>query len=107
MISNLTVVFWIKPLVVYRYLFKRSVLEYFKTYFKYVLIGIIPLILSSWLTAPFKYTYTIGAFSINVMINILVINILYLIIFWKNNEFDYFKSILIKIGSGLYQKLKG
>ena len=107
MISNLTVVFWIKPLVVYRHLFKRSVLEYFKTYFKYVLIAIIPLILSSWLTAPFKYTYTIGAFSINVMINILVINILYLIIFWKNNEFDYFKSILIKIGSGLYQKLKG
>lgn len=107
MISNLAVVFWVKPLVVYRHLFKRPVVDYFMTYFKYILIGMIPLMISAWLTAPFKYTYTMGAFTINVVINIVVINMFYLIIFWNNHEFDYFKRILIKIGSGLHRKLKG
>lgn len=106
MISNLTVVFWVKPLVVYRYLFKRPVVDYFKTYFKYVFIGMVPLVISAYLTSPFKYTYTFKAFIINVLINVVVINALYLIIFWKNHEFAYFKSTLMKIGIRIYKTLK-
>lgn len=105
MISNLSVVFWVKPMVVYQHVFKKPVIQYFKTYFKYGLIGIIPLILTIYLTAPFKSSHTISAFSLNIFINVIVINGVYLIIFWKNKEFDYFKRILIKIGSGLHQTL--
>lgn len=105
MISNLTVVFWVKPLVVYRHIFKKSVVDYFKSYFRYLLIALIPLVLTNFLTNPFKYTYTLGAFSINVIINIIVINLFYLIFFWKNDEFDYFKRILIKIGNNLVRKM--
>ena len=61
--------------------------------------------LSIYLTAPFKSSHTISAFSLNIFINMIVINGVYLIIFWKNKEFDYFKRILIKIGSGLHQTL--
>ncbi|MEE0881076.1 MAG: hypothetical protein UIL36_05670, partial [Turicibacter sp.] len=105
MISNLSVVFWVKPMVVYQHVFKKPVIQYFKTYFKYGLIGIIPLILTIYLTAPFKSSHTISAFSLNIFINVIVINGVYLIIFWKNKEFDYFKRILIKIGSSLHRKL--
>lgn len=105
MISNLSVVFWVKPMVVYQHVFKKPVIQYFKTYFKYGFIGIIPLILTIYLTAPFKSSHTISAFSLNIFINVIVINGVYLIIFWKNKEFDYFKRILIKIGSGLHQTL--
>ena len=105
MISNLSVVFWVKPMVVYHHVFKKPVAQYFKTYFKYGLIGLVPLILTIYLTAPFKSSHTISAFSLNILINIIVINGVYLIIFWKTKEFDYFKRILIKIGSGLHRTL--
>lgn len=105
MISNLTIVFWVKPLVVYRHIFKKSVLDYFKLYFSYLLTAFIPLLLTHALTTPIKHTYTIKAFIVNVTINLIVINLCYLIIFWKNVEFEYFKNILRKITKEFIRKI--
>ncbi|NFN16459.1 O-unit flippase [Clostridium botulinum] len=102
LISNITVIFWAKPLVTYKYVFHRKLIDFFKLYFKYLLIGMIPLILTSNLTSALQKSNSIIAFIINCSINILVINLFYLIIFWRSEEFNYFKFILIKI----FYKLK-
>lgn len=96
-ISNILVVFWIKPYIVYKYVFNINIIEYFKMYFKYVLIGIIPLFVTSYVTSYFKYKYGITSFIINCILNIVIINSIYIIIFYKSKEFKYFISIVKKI----------
>ncbi len=95
--SNLLVVFWVKPYVVYKHLFERNVLEYYIMYFKYMLVGIIPLFITNLLTSTFKYNYNIGSFIINCFINIVFINLIYIIIFHRSHEFKYFRGILLNI----------
>lgn len=97
LISNITVIFWTKPYVVYKYVFKERVGKYFKMYIKYILIGIIPLIITTYLTNTIKEEYSFFSFIINCSINIAVINISYFIIFFKSDEFKYYTMLIKQI----------
>ena len=90
LISNLTVIFWTQPYIVYRYIFNKKLSTYFIMYFKYLLLGTIPLVITSFITNSFKYNYTISSFIINCLINIVVINSIYLVMFFKKEEFKYY-----------------
>ena len=96
-VSNFAVIFWTQPYVVYKYVFKKPLHEYFARYFKYILVGIIPLILTMALTYYLKADVTFLSFIINCFINILVINIFYLIVFWRTEEFQFFKNLAFRI----------
>lgn len=95
LISNILVVFWVKPLVVYKYVFNKDVKYYFNMYFKYILILCVPLILTIITSKAFKYNYSILSFITNVLVNLLIINISYIIIFRKSEEFLYYKKTII------------
>lgn len=95
-ISNISVVFWTKPRITYKYVFKTPLRNYFYMYFKYLLIAAIPLSITMILTNTIKESNSIFYFSINCLINIVVINIFYLIVFRKNEEFRYFKDLITK-----------
>lgn len=95
--SNFTVIFWTKPYVVYKYVFRRRLSEYFYMYFKYILIATIPLCITNYLVSNIKYNYMYSSFLLNCIINIIIINLIYVIIFFRNKEFKYFMSILKKI----------
>ena len=97
LISNITVIFWTKPYFVYKYVFKESVGRYFKMYIKYILIGIIPLIITACLTNTIKEEYSFLSFIINCLINIVVINISYFVIFFKSDEFKYYTMLIKQI----------
>lgn len=97
LISNLGVIFWVKPKIVYKYVFNKPLINYFKMYFKYLLIASIPLLLTMFLTSDLKQNITIEAFIINCLINIVVINLFYLVVFWKNENFIYFKNIALNL----------
>lgn len=97
LVSNFTVVFWTKPYVVYKYVFKKSLVKYFIMYFSYLAVGIIPLIATNLLTAPFKESLSIVNFVINCLINIIVINTTYVIIFFRTKEFKYYLSLVLNI----------
>lgn len=97
LISNFTVVFWVKPKVTYKYIFNKPLINYFKIYGKYSAIALIPLLITQIITNSIKSNYTISAFIINCMINMVVINGIYLIIFRKNKEFLYFKEIIFNM----------
>lgn len=102
LVSNFTIIFWTKPYVVYKYVFDKSVTSYFYMYFKYLLIGIIPLVISNYITYPFKESTSIISFFINCVLNIITINLIYLIIFFRTNEFRYYKGIL----NNIFNKVK-
>ncbi|MEH7549852.1 lipopolysaccharide biosynthesis protein, partial [Neobacillus vireti] len=94
LISNISIIFWIKPLMVYKYVFNTKLSNYFKMYFQYLLVGVVALIITNITTIPFRYKINIGSFGINCIINILVINLFYFFIFRKKEEFLYFYSLV-------------
>ena len=90
LISNITVIFWTKPYVVYKYVFNKPLYGYFKMYFKYLSIALVVLFITNCLTSPFKNSISIMSFIINCTINIITINLIYLIIFYNSDEFKYY-----------------
>jgi O-antigen/teichoic acid export membrane protein len=97
LISNLSIVFWIKPKITYKYIFDRKLSEYFKTYFKYLFIAAVPLLITHFLTQGLRNISNIYAFGFNCLVNLIVINLIYIIIFLKNEHFIYFKDLLLKL----------
>ena len=97
LISNFAVVFWTKPYVIYKYVFKDKLYKYFEMYFKYTFIGIILLVITNYLTIPVKFSYKFSSFIINCLINIVVINGIYLIVFCKTDEFKYYLSMIRRL----------
>ena len=97
LISNFIVVFWVQPYIVYKYVFKEKVIKYFIMYFKYAMLSMIPLMITSFLTKEIKVVYTINSFIVNCLINIVIINTIFIIIFYKTNELKYFKNIVKNI----------
>ncbi|MGL4450994.1 MAG: lipopolysaccharide biosynthesis protein [Sarcina sp.] len=95
-ISNVAVIFWTQPYVVYKYVFKKSLFEYFLRYFKYILIAVIPLVFTMFLTHNLKVNDSFINFILNCFINVVVINVFYLIIFWRTEEFQFFKGLIFK-----------
>lgn len=95
-ISNISVVFWVKPKVTYKYVFKKPLRNYFYMYFRYLFIASIPLVITIMLTNTIKTSNSIMYFIVNCLINIVVINVFYIIIFRNSEEFKYFKNLVLK-----------
>lgn len=92
--SNLLVVFWVKPKVVYKYIFKRSVFVYFRKYLLYLIILLVSLYVTNKLSSYFNNEYNLLSFIQNISLNILALSILSLIAFGKTSEFQYFYSLI-------------
>lgn len=95
LISNFAVLFWIKPLITYKYVFNRPLIDYFKTYLKYCLIALIPLVVTIILTQGIKSNATFLMLIVNGVINTVIINIIYLLIFREDENFIYFKHLIL------------
>ena len=107
LVSNIMVVFWVKPYVVYKYVFDINVIEYFKMYFKYAFITIITLFITSMITNNFKYNYDLFSFIVNCLVNIVVVNSIYVFVFYRTEEFKYFKGIkntILKKSSKIFHR---
>lgn len=96
LISNFSVIFWTKPYIIYKYIFNKSVIVYFKMYFSYIFILLIPLFFTNIIISKIKFNYTIYSFIINCLINIIFINIIFMLIFYKTSQYKYFKNIIIE-----------
>lgn len=96
LISNLTVLFWVQPYIVYKYVFEAKLIDYILMYIKYTLIGLTVLLITIPITNLFKFEYNAISFIINCLLNIIIINGIYLILFFKKSEFQYFFKIVKK-----------
>lgn len=102
LISNITVIFWIKPMIVYKNVFKKTVTKYFCMYFFYLGISVIPLVITNFITKNLKNMNNIYALLTNCFINIIIVNCIYILIFKKFDEFKYFVDII----RGIFLKAK-
>lgn len=93
MISTITTSFWVEPFVLYKYGFKTSSIEYFKIYFKYVFITIIAGGFT-WLICSFIVGAGIVNFGIKLVICAIIPNLIFFIIYRKNNDFIH----LVRVG---------
>ncbi|MGL5480052.1 MAG: lipopolysaccharide biosynthesis protein [Clostridium sp.] len=94
MISNILVIFWTHPYIVYRYVFEKPLIVYFKIYFKYLFIGIIVLILTNFVRVNFLNSVNFLTIVLNGIVDLIIVNGIYLILFWRTSEFKYYKNIL-------------
>lgn len=101
-LSTLVTVFWSQPRVVYKYLFKKNVKDYFT---KYTLMSIIMLIVGV-ITTIICNSLVDGTSFVSLvfrgLICVLIVNILYLLLFIKTEEMKY----LIKVFRGQVRNIK-
>lgn len=97
MISNLCIVFWIRPKLVYNIVFKKSLLDYMKIYAKYLISFAIIIFVTNFVTNLVHLSYSFKGFIINGIINTAIINLFLIVIFFRTNEFKYFINIISKI----------
>ena len=92
-ISTLSVVFWNVPRIVYKYVFKKSSIEYFKKYIFYIFLTICMCVLTNNICGVLSTNNTLLSLIARGIICITIPNIVYLAIFYKSEEFKYILSI--------------
>lgn len=96
-IANYSLEFWIKPKIVYREIFKRKSFEYFVRYIKYFIVFLLVFLLNRFLFKSIADIATVPMFILNCTLNGLVTMAIYIILFRKCREFNYFKNIVMTI----------
>lgn len=95
-ISSLIVVFYSLPHFVFKKVFNQKKREYYKLYFKYVLVTIICIFVTK-LLCNISFEYVNGdliKLIIATSFSALIPNIIIILFFRKKDEFNYFKNLL-------------
>ena len=93
LISSLLVCFWVEPYVLYKYVFHKNVLNYFKLYFLYSIITAIQCIV-------FYFGFKIIpdglyiTFIIRLLVCAIIPNIIIILLYHNTNEYKYIISKL-------------
>lgn len=96
LISNLSVIFWIKPKIVFNNIFHKSFFEYLAYYLRYICYSIVPFILTRISFKFISSDNSIINFLIRVILSIIIINLTYVVMFYKKTEFKYYKNLILK-----------
>jgi O-antigen/teichoic acid export membrane protein len=101
-LSSILLPFWHRPMIVYRYVFDVSSIEYFIKYFQFSLVVVFNTFLAgSLIDIVFKDEISYMSFFFSLMICLIVPNILIVLFFYKSKEFQYvifvMKSVLVKV----------
>lgn len=103
-ISTLSIVFWNVPRIAYKYVFKRSVKEYFILYGGYVVLTL----LTGWVTTALCNSLISGYSFISLICRGIICaaipNIVYVLVFWKNKEFRDILGIAIGLIRNIIKK---
>ena len=105
LISSVTVCVWVEPLVLYKYGFERKLRDYFKIYFKYLIITVICCSLTYYLCSLITFGRFLS-FIIKCIICVIVPNLIIIIIFRKTVEFNYLKNLILKFIRKIFRKKK-
>lgn len=104
-ISYLILSFWNQPRILYKYVFDKSLVEYLKKYFLYVTLTI----LVGSLTTMICNIIVVGDSFISLVVKGIVCvsipNIIYILIFYKTDEFKYLYGVLKPMFSKINRKV--
>ncbi len=102
-ISSLIVVLYSLPHYVFKKVFNKSTVIYFKDYFKYFAVTLVTLLLIVGLTTVIKIKSTLAILVVNLIICTVFINLVFFIIFRNTDEFKYIYNMVMEI----LKKVKG
>lgn len=103
-ISTIATSIWIEPYVLYKYVFKEKPYNYFIKLALYTLLTVVVSIFTYWIASFVKEVSILGII-IKLIICLIVPNIIYIILFIKTEELNYFTN-LIKNIFGKIKKIK-
>lgn len=105
LLSTLLFSFWIKPVIVYKYIFKKNVLEYFKRMLFQIsitfIMGIVCLFIGEWVF----YEYTINNLLFKLLVCIIIPNIIFVAIYFRTYEFKYLYNIVTLVIMNIKNKV--
>ena len=87
----------IRPYIVYKYLLKRNSIGYYISFFIRFLITVIMTIIFYNFSEKLMFTMKWSVFSFNLILIIILFNLMYVIFFYKTEEFKYLIGILKKL----------
>ena len=94
-ISTFVLFFYSYPKFVYKPLFKRNYIQYLKDHVPYVSVAIISVAITYIIINNINLQNAILQIIVNLILVIIIPNIIHLIIFFKTQEFDYYKNIVL------------
>ena len=96
-LSTLLIPFWNQPRILYKYLFKKSVFDYFKTYCSYILLMLIAGILTFIICDQIYVSNAFLLLVIKGIVCVTVPNIFFVLVFYRTHEFKYLLNAVYNI----------
>jgi O-antigen/teichoic acid export membrane protein len=104
-ISTLLVPFWIAPYLVYKQVFKIPVYTYFLKYIQYLIIGVGTCLITSLICNLVTLSGVLGLMTKGT-IAVLIPNLIYILLFHRNDEFRYILAVIRNFASNKVIKRK-
>jgi O-antigen/teichoic acid export membrane protein len=94
-----------RPISTYRFLFDKSCVEYFVTYFRYFIAVLIAGGVEVLITRQLLFVndITVGKFALGCVIDLVIPNVIFLLLFWRTKEFQALRNRLSNI-LGVYRE---
>ncbi len=96
--SNFILFLYSYPIFVFKKLFKRSYMEYIKLNSRYMIISVLILIVTGLVISYIKFENLFLELIVRGILVLIIPNLIQLIIYRKDKEFEYFKNVLKKLG---------
>lgn len=104
-ISTVALPLWNQPRLVYKKLFKKPLIEYFKSYIIYILLTILLGYLTSEVCNIFVSGFSFSSLVIRGVICTILPNIMLVLVFYRTNEFKYLLKSIINVVNKKYKIL--
>jgi hypothetical protein len=92
-ISRLCTMFWVDPHLIYKYKFNKSAMSYFIRYFIYFAITVIAYFITYGILSLIDLSGILG-FIVSLIVCVLVINSIFIVVYFKTKEYKYLFRIL-------------
>jgi len=96
LISTLTTSLWVEPYILFKYYFKSGLKKYFVTYFLYSIFTLLVAILMQSIS-KLIFVETVFSFILLLVICIIMTNVLFCAIFFKNYNFKQLINLVKKL----------
>ena len=93
-ISTISIPLWMQPKLVYNKVFEKSVSDYFKKYIFYVILTLIVGIFATTVCNILVVGSGFMSLVLKGIICVVIVNISYLFVFYKTDEFKYILNIV-------------
>ncbi len=104
-ISTICLPLWTQPKLVYNKVFNKSVKEYFKKYVYYVVLTLVTGIITTYICNLVVLRDGLILLVLKGTICVLMVNIIYVMLFYKTKEFKYIYKSINQIISNLKKKI--